>query len=406
MTFTKLSKIMIDELGTDKLSDIALEFGVSPQVVSNWKSRNQVPYKYVKKLRSIIKNQDNPNSKGSQTVLTNLNLNSNVVEDEPELVLKLLVEAIDLFKKNIKYILATTLFFTLSSSFYVLYVKTPLYKSESKIIPLNSQPKGGGIGALAQQFGVSVQSNKASSSLASAEMFPEILQSRSLMESLLLKKVSHKTFGENKSLISIILEEEKDKTDWTFKEKVRAINYLLKSIEVEKTRFSPLLTLTVTSKYPVLSAELLSMMISELKKRVRLHKLTNIQQTTSFISNRLKEIKISLEKKEEVLKEFRESNRIISSSPTLLLEQERLNREIATVNQIYGSLKIEYEKSKIEESRFDTVLEILDPPEISTRAININLLRSVVLAFLIGAAGSMFFIYFWNYYKNTMKLID
>ena len=105
------------------------------------------------------------------------------------------------------------------------------------------------------------------------------------------------------------------------------------------------------------------------------------------------------------MKEFRESNRIITSSPTLLLEQERLIREIATVNQIYGSLKIEYEKSKIEESRFDTVLEILDPPEISTRAVNINLLRSVVLAFFIGAIGSMFFVYFWNYYKNTIKLL-
>ena len=46
---------MIEELGTDKLSDIAMEFNVSPQVVSNWKSRNQVPYKYVKKLRKKLK---------------------------------------------------------------------------------------------------------------------------------------------------------------------------------------------------------------------------------------------------------------------------------------------------------------------------------------------------------------
>ena len=406
MTFKKLSKIMIDELGTDKLSDIALEFGVSPQVVSNWKSRNQVPYKYVKKLRNIIRNQDKANLAGPQTVLSNVNVSGNVIEDEPELALKLVIETIDIFKKNIIYILFSILFFTISSFLYVLYIKTPIYQSESKIIPLNSQLKGGGIGALAQQFGVSVQSNKASSSLASAEMFPEILQSRSLMESLLLKKVSSKSLGENKSLISIVLEQEKDKTDWTFKEKTKAINYLLRSVDVEKTRFSPLLTLTVTSKHPALSAELLLMMIDELKKRVRLHKLKNIQQTTNFISNRLKEIRISLEKKEEALKEFRESNRIITSSPTLLLEQERLIREIATVNQIYGSLKIEYEKSKIEESRFDTVLEILDPPEISTRAININLLRSVLLAFFIGAIGSMFFVYFWNYYKNTIKLLN
>ena len=54
MTFEKLSSIMYEELGTDKLSDIATEFDVSPQVVSNWKSRNQVPYKYVKLFRERI----------------------------------------------------------------------------------------------------------------------------------------------------------------------------------------------------------------------------------------------------------------------------------------------------------------------------------------------------------------
>ena len=36
------------------MADIARELDVTPQVVSNWKSRNIVPYKYVRKVKGII----------------------------------------------------------------------------------------------------------------------------------------------------------------------------------------------------------------------------------------------------------------------------------------------------------------------------------------------------------------
>ena len=54
MTFTEIQKIFEDKFGTNRLADLARELGVTPQVVSNWKSRNQVPYKYIKILRGKI----------------------------------------------------------------------------------------------------------------------------------------------------------------------------------------------------------------------------------------------------------------------------------------------------------------------------------------------------------------
>ena len=55
MKFTELQKILEDKLGIIRLADIARELDVTPQVVSNWKSRDQVPYKNVKKLREKIR---------------------------------------------------------------------------------------------------------------------------------------------------------------------------------------------------------------------------------------------------------------------------------------------------------------------------------------------------------------
>ena len=56
MKFTELQSILERKFNTSKLADIAHEFDVTPQVVSNWKARNQVPYKYIKKLRKKLSN--------------------------------------------------------------------------------------------------------------------------------------------------------------------------------------------------------------------------------------------------------------------------------------------------------------------------------------------------------------
>ena len=55
MKFTELQEILKDSLGIEKLADIARELNVTPQVVNNWKSKNNVPYKKVKFLRQKLK---------------------------------------------------------------------------------------------------------------------------------------------------------------------------------------------------------------------------------------------------------------------------------------------------------------------------------------------------------------
>jgi hypothetical protein len=47
MNFNQLIDMMYRAKGIKHLADVARELDVSPQVVSNWKARNQVPYKYV-----------------------------------------------------------------------------------------------------------------------------------------------------------------------------------------------------------------------------------------------------------------------------------------------------------------------------------------------------------------------
>ena len=80
-----------------------------------------------------------------------------------------------------------TAFFS-SGFIYVNYLKTPLFLSKTKIIPISTQPQSQGVGAIAQRFGVSLVSPAKTGSLSSAEIFPDILRSRSLMRELLYKE--------------------------------------------------------------------------------------------------------------------------------------------------------------------------------------------------------------------------
>ena len=61
------------------------------------------------------------------------------------------------------------------------------------------------------------------------------------------------------------------------------------------------------------------------------------------------EILKDLTGQEENLKEFREQNRIISSSPALMLEVERLISDVEVLNQVYITLRTEHELANIEE---------------------------------------------------------
>ena len=58
MTFDDFKNLLLKNLDINHYSDIAREFDVSPQVVNNWKKRNQVPYKYVKRLKEIIEKNE------------------------------------------------------------------------------------------------------------------------------------------------------------------------------------------------------------------------------------------------------------------------------------------------------------------------------------------------------------
>ena len=86
MNFTDLEKIMSSK-GIHSLADVARYLNTTPQAVSNWKSRNQVPYHIINKINQdmveekIIMETDLPKPK-QQLSQIKYNQFSNIYEQD------------------------------------------------------------------------------------------------------------------------------------------------------------------------------------------------------------------------------------------------------------------------------------------------------------------------------------
>ena len=118
--------------------------------------------------------------------------------------------------------------------------------------------------------------------------------------------------------------------------------------------------------------------------------ISELSEQKEFVIGRLQEVQIELYKAEVQLKNFREGNLQISLSPALLLEQERLEREIDIQTGLYISLKQQLEQIKISENKNISSIKVIDEPSIPVKPSKPNKKLIVITAGLLGfIIGSM-----------------
>lgn len=268
-------------------------------------------------------------------------------------------------KKGKKWLIIMPLITVIISIIYVLFIAKPTYTSETKLLLVNSGGSQSRLGGLASQFGFSLPSLDGKVNYLSAETLPEILSSRTLARSILFTDFNSKEFDTPTSLLSILTDQKDISIADSNKIIAKAIEHISEDVlEIKQIKQTPMFTLQVNSPEPQLSADISAVVIYELEKLQSDFTKYELLDQKEFISERLVDIQNELNQAETKLKKFREQNLQISLSPTLLLHQERLQREIEIQTQIYISLKQQFEQVKIEEAQNRSFLKIIDPPNI------------------------------------------
>tara|TARA_Y100000817_G_C16799780_1_gene519093 strand:- start:597 stop:1214 length:618 start_codon:yes stop_codon:yes gene_type:complete len=139
-----------------------------------------------------------------------------------------------------------------------------------------------------------------------------------------------------------------------------AVETLRENLVHSENRKTSLHTVTVlVEEFPELSEQIVSNIFQSIISYS--NEVTNIKakEKKQFINNRLNEIDNSLRISENDLQLFLEKNKNISS-PYLVLQKDRLERNVMLYNQLFVSLSDQLELAKIDEKDTTSSLFLLD----------------------------------------------
>jgi len=288
--------------------------------------------------------------------------------------------------RGIKWIIFTPIVIGLLAVVYLILLAKPTFESTATIFPsFGESGSNSSLLSMASQFGISIPSQFEDTDFISADMYPAIVKSRTLAKTILNRKFDSEEYNTKVSLLSILTDHDDFNDTDSSKIIAEKIKYFTeKVVKISRNPDTPLYTLKIFTEDPMLSAQIANAVIQELDTLQMEFRSQKVLQKKNFIEDRIVDIEKELIKAETALEKFREQNKQISYSPSLLLAQERLERETQVQTEIYISLKQQYESVKIEEVQETSFVQVLDNPNIPIYHSGI---RKIFILFFIGFGG-------------------
>ena len=378
---------------------VAEYFDVTPQTLSGWIKSGEIPPKHLIKYKEEVLESQKKNKmasssldeKSKESIINDFEKSNKFSWYKTKLVIK----------KNVKILFGIQLITVLSTIVYVFLIANPAYTSISKVLPISEDgSSSNGFSGMAAQLGINIPLS-IGGTVPWDEIYPEIVKSSDLLVTILSEKYYTNKYGE-KSLKEIIIFEHSLEKYTGQDQSNRALIELRKMINIIKDRLSPVVTLEVSAFEPLFSAELSNSLIEKSGEIQRQLKTNRVRQKRLFIEERLVEVSGEMKKMEKELREFREFNRNISTSPSLTMRVQEMGREIDLQNSLYVTLKTQHEKAKIDEVERDDMVQVIDGPSIPTKLTHPKITLSIVLSIFFGFFMAIFTIYFReNFVENN-----
>ena len=271
------------------------------------------------------------------------------------------------------------------------------YRSTATLLPETEKGKLsalGGISDLAALAGVSVGGE-----VSLAKLYPTIIKSEAVLQNVIYARYQTRKFNKPVNLVEF----------WEIEGKTReqeyeaALKTLRDELEVSLDNRTNVVTISILTREPQLSADIVNNVTKELDRFIRTKRTTNASEQRKWIEDRLVEVKADLEKSENRLKEFREKNRRVADSPQLLLEQERLIREVTINSTIYTELKKQQEIVKIEEIKNIPIINVMDDGRAAARKEKPKRATIVLVSVFLSVAASMVYVIAVHRYDEPLK---
>lgn len=275
----------------------------------------------------------------------------------------------------------------------IVLLSAPRYTSSAKLIreAQSEQTSLRGLSSLGRGLGLELGGSEEG---LTAEAYPEIVRSREVRLSVARDTLFVPAYSEEmtfttytkreRSFLSRVLENVYDNTIGLFTqrrstglsasgrqsgapqsiataEEERAIRALSEMVSVQTDNTSGIMTVSVTTANPSLSAQLAESFVSNLTHRVQAFRTQKTRENLQFVRDRFEEAGQELREAEEVLAAFMDRNQNIQSAK-LQTERERLQRQVRFKSQLYSDLQAQVTQAELDLQRSIPVITLVEEP--------------------------------------------
>jgi len=150
--------------------------------------------------------------------------------------------------------------------------------------------------------------------------------------------------------------------------------------------------LGVTTHHRALSAAVDTRFIEYLNEFNAKQRESQARARRQFIEQRIGDGEGELHAAEDDLRRFHERNRAWQESPDLSAAEGRLRRQVDVYQEVYLTLRRDYEQARIEEVNDTPVITVVDPavpPQKSSRSRLVMVLLALAFGGVIGVLGAL-----------------
>ena len=265
--------------------------------------------------------------------------------------------------------------------------KPRVYTTAASFVPQGGEEGGAGLAGVAAQFGLRVPTARRT---LSAEFYVDLLRSPAILREVAKASYEVPRGGRRVRVPLVdILEAPPGTPAQRLEATVRALRA---QTSVSSARETGIVRLTVTTRWPELSAQIGTHMLDLVERFNLERRRTQAGAERRFTGERLAEARAELAEAENALQYFEARNRVWSNSPQLSMEHGRLERLIGMRQQVYTALAQSYEQARIDEVRNTPAITVIEPatppPYPDGRQLASKGMVALILGLLLGVAAA------------------
>jgi len=275
---------------------------------------------------------------------------------------------------HLRLVVGLSLAAAVATSGFVLLMPAT-YTSSGSFVPESQaiQRVPAALAGLASQIGVNVGGEPS----RSPAFYADLLRSREVLEKVLSAEIRGPTGGADSVTVYELYHIRAKTPELRLEDGIKALR---QRVTVAVDQRTNVVRFDVEARSPVAAhdvARLLLQAVSEFNLDTRQTIARNKRQ---FIEGRVASTEQELRAAEEALRAFYERNRLWQNSPQLRFEEQRLNRQVAVEQELYLTLRREYETARVEEVNNTPLLTEIDAPQVPGRRTRPKRTLTVLLA--------------------------